>query len=81
MQQETAMKIPWPITIVTVLVTLAIYIIAVIIAEAQTVSVGPAPSWWNFIAGHLLQICIPALVMGVMAWIIERSIRRSRRGV
>jgi hypothetical protein len=72
------MRIPWPITVVAVLVTLGLCVIAVIMAQVQNVPSGPAPSWGHFIAGNALRVLLPTLIVGLIAWIIERNIRRSR---
>jgi hypothetical protein len=79
MRQEHTMQIPWPITIVAVLIARAYCIFGVIVGTVQTVSSGPAPSWWDFIASNALRVLLPAFVVGAVAWIIERNIRRSRR--
>ena len=70
------MRIHRPITIVAVLVTLAIGIVAVIIGQVQTVATQAAPSWPHFVASNATRIVLPALVVGVIVWIIERNIRR-----
>ncbi len=79
MQQEHALRIPWPITIVAVLVTAGICIIGVIRGTIETVPSGAAPSWWDFIASNALRVALPTFIVGVIAWIIERNIQRSRR--
>ena len=73
------MRIPWPITIVAVLVTLGISVMGVIAREAQAIPSGPPPAWGDFIASNALGVLLPALIVGVIAWIIERNVRRSRR--
>jgi hypothetical protein len=77
--QENTMRVAWPITIVAVLVTLAVCIIGIVMGQVQTVPSGAAPSWGDFIASNALRVLLPALIVGVIAWIIERNIHRSRR--
>ncbi len=74
------MRVPWPITVVSVLVTLGICVIALIMTQVQTVPTDAAPSWLDFIAANALRVLLPALIVGAIAWVVERQIRRSRKG-
>jgi hypothetical protein len=64
---------------VAVLATAAICIVGVILGTVQTVPSGTAPSWWDFIASNALRAALPTFIVGVIAWMIERNIQRSRR--
>lgn len=56
-------------------------IIGVIMRQVQGISTEPAPSWWDFAASNAMPILLPAVVVGVVAWIVERNIRRARTGL
>ena len=71
------MRIPWPITVVAVLVTVAVFTIGVITAQMQTVPTAAAPGWWDFVAANGLRVLVPAAIVGVIARIVERNIRRT----
>lgn len=74
------MRIPWPVTIVAVLVTAGIAVIGIIRGTLATVpTAGGAPSWWEFISGNALRVALPTFVVGACAWVVERNIQRSRR--
>ena len=72
------MRIPWPITIVAVLVTAAISIVGVLLGTVRTVPSGAAPPWWDYIANNAFRVALPTVIVGAIAWIVERNIRRSR---
>jgi hypothetical protein len=79
MQQEDALRIRWPMTIVAVLVAAAICIAGVILGTRQTVPPLAARPWRELIAGYVPSVVLPSLIVGAFAWIIERNIKDRRR--
>ena len=74
------MKVPWPITVVAVVATFGLFTILAIMSAGQVVPIDAAPSWEDFMLAHATYVLVPTLVVGLIAWMVERNIRRSRVG-
>lgn len=72
------MKIPWPITVVASIVAFGWLTIATIMGYGQSLRAGPAPTWPQFILGHAPFVLVGTAIVGLVAWIAERNIRRLR---
>jgi hypothetical protein len=72
------MKIPWPITVIASIIAFGWLTIATIMGQLQSIPAGLAPAWPTFILSHAPFVLIGTMIFGLIAWIVERNIRRSR---
>jgi len=72
------MKLAWPITTLASVVAFGLFTFVTIMEQLQSVPTGPALTWPALAMAHAPFILVGTLVVGLVAWIVERNIRRSR---
>jgi hypothetical protein len=72
------MKVPWPITVLASILAFGLLTVVTVMDQLQSVPKGPAPTWPSFVLTHAPFVVIGTAVVGLVAWVVERNVRRSR---
>ena len=72
------MRVSYPLTIIAAVVAIGIGLVGTAHGQMESIQASVAPSWPAFILGILPTILPFVLVVTVVAWFLERRLRRSR---
>jgi len=72
------MRVPYPLTIIAGVVAFGIAFLGAAYGQMQSIQTTPPPPWPSFFISHLPVMVPFVLVVTIVAWLLERRLRRPR---